>query len=127
MALCAAFFRFMTAAASMSCASTERVGFLEEETNEDLGEASGEDGEEIEDDVDALEGFRGSCSVCWEEVREVTPMVWTGDKLPHLVSLLCDGDHMSLSGSWQILLVSSLQACINASIQQHSNGKAGTY
>lgn len=121
MALCAAFFRFMTAAASVSCASIERVGFLEEETNEDLGEASGEDGEEIEDDVDALEGFRGSCSVCWEEVREVTPMVWTGDKLPHLVSLLCDGDHMSLSGSWQILLVSSfagMHQCINTATQQ---------
>ena len=101
MALCAAFFRFMTAAASVSCASIERVGFLEEETNEDLGEASGEDGEEIEDDVDA--------------------MVWTGDKLPHLVSLLCDGDHMSLSGSWQILLVSSfagMHQCINTATQQ---------
>lgn len=75
MALCAAFFRFMTAAASVSCASIERADFLEEETDKDLGEASGEDGEEIEDDVDALEGFRGLCEVRWEEVREVTPMV----------------------------------------------------
>lgn len=122
MALCAAFLRFMTATASVSCASTERADLvfdddvLEEEAD-DLGEASGEDGEEVEDDVDALEGFRGLVrvvmlvvfSVCWEEeeVREVTPMVSTGDKLPHLMSLLCDGDHISLSGSWQRMLVSS--------------------
>jgi hypothetical protein len=108
MALCAAFLRFMTAAASVSCASIERADLvldvLEEETDDDLGEASGEDGEEVEDDVEALEGLRGLVvvvvfSVCWE-VREVTPMVSRGDKLPLLVSLLCDGDHISLSGSW---------------------------
>lgn len=64
MALCAAFFRFMTAAASVSCESTERAdlvfdGVLVEEEADDLGEPSGDDGEEVEDDVDALEGFRG--------------------------------------------------------------------
>lgn len=110
MALCAAFFRFMTAAASVSCESTERADLVFDDVLEeadDLGEASGEDGEEVEDDVDALEGFRGlvrvvfsvCCVCCWEEVCEVTPMVSTGDKLPLLMSLLCDGDHISLSGS----------------------------
>lgn len=112
MALWAAFFRFMTAAASVSCACTpdrEDLVFDILEEIVDLGEASGEDGEEVEDDEDALEGFRGLVllvllvvvlSFCWEDVREVTPMASTGDKLPLLMSLLCDGDHISLSGSW---------------------------
>jgi hypothetical protein len=98
MALCAAFFRFMTAAASVSCARIERADLVFDdvlaEEADDLGEASGEDGEEVEDDVDALEGFRGLVRVvvlvvfsgCWEEeVREVTPMVSTGDKLTLLM------------------------------------------
>lgn len=62
MALCAAFLRFMTAAASVSCESTERADLVFDDVLEeadDLGEASGEEGEEVEDDVDALEGFRG--------------------------------------------------------------------
>lgn len=105
MALCAAFLRFMTVAASVSCASIDRADlpFDVLEGTVDLGEASGEDGEEVDDDVEALEIFRelvllAVFSVCWE-VREVTPMVSTGDKLPLLLSLLCDGDHISLSGS----------------------------
>lgn len=118
MALCAAFLRFMTAAASVSCASIERADLVADDDvlgeADDLGEASGEDGEEVEDDVDALECFRELFSVCWEEVREVTPMVSTGDKLPLLVSLLCDGDHISLSGSWQGMLVSTVYLGIHA-------------
>lgn len=119
MALCAAFFRFMTAAASVSGASIGRPVFgfddcLGDEAD-DLGEAaSGEDGDEVkDDDVDALEGFRGCVlvfvfCVCWEVIREVAPMLSTGDKLSLLVSLLCEEDHMSLSGSWWEKLVSAL-------------------
>lgn len=100
MALWAAFLRFMTAAASVSGARIERFDLvfdgLEEEGKDDaLGEASGEDGEEAEDDVDAFECFLGLVVA----VFLVSLTVSTGDKLPLLVSLLCEGDHVSLSGS----------------------------
>ena len=53
------------------------------------------------DIVDAFEGFLGLVVA----VFLVSLTVSTGDKLPLLVSLLCEGDQVSLSGSWIELLV----------------------